>query len=605
MRGRWIAAAALAALLLPAGFSSAGEVEDLERKIRETEERIAQQKKKAEEASARAKELDAKARDARRAAEEKRKETDAQGRRADGEKRRLDANVRAAENAKRQIADLEKKVADRKKGVQNLQDIRARNVNDEQIDKLRRASKAQDDIAARIALLREILENDEPDPVQLAAENRAENPLVTKDASAMALADAYEMAKELEEAITESYKDIKATQTAIDRRMDFEAAQKITDVAKAVRIEADREALEDTPRTKEALDAQKVAQTEVVREANNIVETAVAMMKEALEIVQPDQKNADDMVQNTSPKTIEWMTEKDFEERDREEARKERLEEMAAAADFQVAITEAAAENEEDRAKDLTKVMEEAAEAAKEEAAKEEAAKEEAATEEAETAETAPPATPAAAVASASALAIPGEIKPPDPRDPALVGGNIIRFRPDAPGEPSQWMYVRDWYSIGPFPNPDRINIRRKFPPESVVDLDATYVGKDGKTVKWEFMQTLNAPPKDPYSPNGPATAIPPNAEPYGIWYAYAEVFSDVACDRWIAVGSDDRSDIWVNDMPVWGSSNKLKSWRIDEGYRRIRLEKGRNRILARIENGWYGMSWSLCISLADGELAL
>ena len=576
MNRRIVFAAALAALLLPAGFASAGEVEDLERRIRETEERIAQQKKKAEEASARAKELDAKARDARRLAAEKGGEAGAQGRRADGEKRRVDANVRAAENAKRQIADLEKKVADRKKGVQNLQDIRARNVNDEQVDKLRRASKAQDDIAARIALLREILENDEPDPVKLAAENRAENPLVTQNTAAMALADAYEMAKELENAITETYKDIKATQTAIDRRMDFEA-------------------LEDTPRTKEALDAQKVAQTEVLREADNMVETAVAMMKEALEIVQPDQKTADDMVQNTSPKTIEWMTEKDFEERDREEARKERLEEMAAAADFQVAITEAAAENEEVRAKDLTKVMEDAEETAKEDTAE---------TEAAEAAETAPPASPAAAVASASALAVPGQIQPPDPRDPALVGGNIIRFQPDAPGDPAKWMYVRDWYSIGPFPNPDRINIQRKFPPESVVDLDATYVGKDGRTIKWEFMQTRNTPPRE-WHPEGPATAIPPNAEEYGIWYAYAEVFSDVACDRWIAVGSDDRSDVWVNDMPVWGSSNKLKSWRIDEGYRRIHLEKGRNRILARIENGWYGMSWSLCISLEDGELAL
>ena len=595
MNRRIVFAAALAALLLPAGFASAGEVEDLERRIRETEERIAQQKKKAEEASARAKEFDAKARDARRLAAEKGGEAGAQGRRADGEKRRVDANVRAAENAKRQIADLEKKVADRKKGVQNLQDIRARNVNDEQVDKLRRASKAQDDIAARIALLREILENDEPDPVKLAAENRAENPLVTQNTAAMALADAYEMAKELENAITETYKDIKATQTAIDRRMDFEAAQQITDVAKAVRIEADREALEDTPRTKEALDAQKVAQTEVVRETDNIVETAVAMMKEALEIVQPDQKTADDMVQNTSPKTIEWMTEKDFEERDREEARKERLEEMAAAADFQVAITEAAAENEEDRAKDLTKVMEEAAEDAKDEAE----------TEAAETAETAPPASPAAAVASASALAIPGTIQPPDPSRPGLAGGNIIRFQPDAPGEPAKWMYVRDWYSIGPFPNPDRINIQRKFPPESVVDLDATYVGKDGRTIKWEFMQTRNAPPKESWMTDGRASATAPNAEEYGIWYAYAEVFTDVACDRWIAVGSDDRSDVWVNDMPVWGSSNKLKSWRIDEGYRRIHLEKGRNRILARIENGWYGMCWSLCISLEDGELAL
>ena len=96
---------------------------------------------------------------------------------------------------------------------------------------------------------------------------------------------------------------------------------------------------------------------------------------------------------------------------------------------------------------------------------------------------------------------------------------------------------------------------------------------------------------------------MPLTSEEYGIWYAYAEVFSDCSCDRWIAVGSDDRSDIWVNDVLVWGSSNKLKSWRVDEGYRRIHLNEGRNRILARIENGWRALSWSVCISIEEGDI--
>ena len=586
-----LAAAVLAFHAVPA---RADEVDDLERKIRETEERIAQQRKKADDAAARAKELDAKARDARRLAAEKGGEADSQRKRADREKFRLDRSIRAAEDGRKRIADGEKELGNRQTRVQNLENIRRRNVNAEQVDKLRRASQAQDDIAARLALLREILENDEPDPVPLAPAVRTENALVTKDATAMELADAYELAKEIEVAITESYKDIKATQTAIDRRMDFESAQQITDVARAVRLEADRAALEDTPRTKEALDAQKVAQTEVVREANNIVETAVAMMEEALEIVQPDD-GAQDPVRNTSPKTIQWMTEKDFEERDREEARKERLEEMAAAADFQVAITEAAAESEEDRAKDLTKVMEDAAEVAKNTAEAEAA-----------DAEETKPADPAKDVSSV-ARSVAGTLETPDPRKRNLAAGNIIRFAPDetSDGTPVKWMYVQDWYTIGPFPNPDRVNIRRKFPPESVVDLDATYVGKDGRTIRWEFMQTRNAPPRQSWEGDTRAAAIPPNAEEYGIWYAYAEVFCDVACERWIAIGSDDRSDVWINDVPVWGSSNKLKSWRIDEGYRRIRLEKGRNRILARIENGWYNLCWSLCISLEDGELGL
>ena len=350
-------------------------------------------------------------------------------------------------------------------------------------------------------------------------------------------------------------------------------------------MEANREAIEDNPRTKEALDAQKVAQSEVVRETDNIVETVVAMMEEAMELVRPDDPSKAE-VKRTSPKTVQWLQEKDFEKRSQEDERSERLAEMQAAADYQVAITAAAAENEEERAKDLTKVMEDASEVKKN-------------TELAEA--------ESVQKADDSYASMPSSVLTQlDGRMPELVGGNVIRFTEDASkdGIPAKWMYVQDWYVIGPFPNPDRVNLRRKFPPESVVDLDATYVGKDGRTIKWEFMQARNATPKESWRADLKPEVVPLNAAEYEIWYAYAEVFSDIACDRWIAVGSDDRSDIWINDVPVWGSSNKLKQWRVDEGYRRIHLNKGRNRILVRVENGWKSLGWSVSISLEDGDLA-
>ena len=560
-------------------------VDELELKIREIEQRIAEQSKRADEAAAKARELNAKADEFRRTASERGRTFHEQRDRADREQRRVNSNTRTADDAKRRIADIEKRIVERKASVKNLEGIRRDRVNEEQVDKLRRASKAQADIQARIDLLRKILETDEPELQKLAQVNRQENSLVTKNTAAMKMVDAYEVAKEIEAAITESYKDIKATQTAIERKMSYEAAQKITDVAKAVRMEANREAIEDNPRTKEALDAQKVAQAEVVRETDNIVETVVAMMEEAMELVRPDDPSKAD-VKHASQKSVQWLQEKDFEKRSQEEARKERLAEMQAAADYQVAITAAAAENEEERAKDLTKVMEDASEVKKN-------------TELAE-AESSQKAEEKPALKQSSALA------QLDGRMPELVGGNVLRFTEDASkdGIPAKWMYVQDWYVIGPFPNPDRVNLRRKFPPESVVDLDATYVGKDGRTIKWEFMQAKNATPKESWRSDLKPEVVPFTAEEYGIWYAYAEVFSDIACDRWIAVGSDDRSDIWVNDVPVWGSSNKLKLWRVDEGYRRVHLNKGRNRILARIENGWNLLGWSMCISLEEGDPA-
>ena len=578
------AAAALAACTALADGEQQ-KVDDLERKIREMEERIAKANKKAEDAAAKARELGAKAEEFKRTAGDRGRAFNDQRGRADREKRRLDGNVRTSDDAKRRIADLEKKVGERKASVKSLEDLRRTTVNEEQVEKLRRATKAQEDIAARIELLRRILENDEPEQQKLVQENRQENELVTKDATTMKMVDAFELAKQIETEITESYKDIKATQTAIERKMSFEAAQKITDVAKAVRIEANREVIEDNPRTKEALDAQKVAQNEVVRETDNIVETVVAMMQEALEIVKPDDGSKAE-IKGTHPKVVQWLQEKDFEKRAQEEEQQKRLEQMAALADYQVAITAAAAENEEERAKDLTKVAENVEEVKKN----------------TETAD----AMQASGAEKARFNDAGGKLVPLNTKMQELVGGNVIRFTESASkdGIPAKWMYVQDWYVIGPFPNPDRVNLRRKFPPESVVDLDATYVGKDGRTIKWEFMQTRNSTPKESWRTDGKAEIVPDNAEEYGIWYAYAEVFSDTACDRWIAVGSDDRSDIWVNDAPVWGSSNKLKQWRIDEGYRRIRLNKGRNRILARIENGWHALGWSVSIALDEGELA-
>ena len=271
--------------------------------------------------------------------------------------KRLARQDAQAEESKRRIAEIGKEVAERRAAVESLEGIRRKNVNDEQVEKLRRATKAQGDLAERIALLRKILEEDQPEPEKLVAENRGENALVEKDASALAMVDAFEMAKEIESAITESYKDIKATQTAIERRMSFDAARKITDVAKAVRIEADRQAIEDSPRTKDALDVQKAAQAEVVRETESIVDTALSMMQEAMEIVLPDDPSAAS-ANATKPKDLAWLKPEDFEKRTQDEALKERLELMAAAADFQVAITAAAAENEDVRAKDLTRIIE-------------------------------------------------------------------------------------------------------------------------------------------------------------------------------------------------------------------------------------------------------
>lgn len=153
-------------------------------------------------------------------------------------------------------------------------------------------------------------------------------------------------------------------------------------------------------------------------------------------------------------------------------------------------------------------------------------------------------------------------------------------------GAPVEWMFVDTWYTIGPFPNPQRINLNTKFPPETIVNLSATYPGKNGKIVGWEFLQTNKA------------NCVPLHDEEYAIYYAYTELWFDEAVDLWIAIGSDDKANVWINNLPVWVSSDQLKVWRIDEGLRKVHFQKGVNKILYRVENGWKATSFSLGVQV-------
>lgn len=151
----------------------------------------------------------------------------------------------------------------------------------------------------------------------------------------------------------------------------------------------------------------------------------------------------------------------------------------------------------------------------------------------------------------------------------------------------ADWIYADSWYVIGPFENPGRRNLNTKFPPESIVDLNAVYPGKNGQPIQWKFVQS-----------DTPAIRMPRDREDApAIYYAYTEFLFDEARDLWIATGSDDKGTMWINDVMVWNSGDTLKGWIANEGYRKVHFSKGRNRILYRLENGQLGAVLSLMIS--------
>lgn len=379
----------------------------------------------------------------------------------------------------------------------------------------------------------------------------------THDAAAMDAAKLYDTARNTEDKVAETFKDIRAMDLAMVRDMKLKDARKDIDVVRPHRPELDAKLLRKAVRTESQFKAAKKELRTALRETNSMVDLAGRMLEMARESVDGMKFGA----QAASEKS-----------------------EGQARARLQLKIKELAMEDVSGRFSDLSRVMKQAqaAQAEQGQGGGGDAPIKEEEEEEKEGEETLPD-------DGGTMLKLNEEGKgagsmPVLTKDTPAVGARKI----SAAGEPTEWMFVDTWYTLGPFPNPSRVNIDREFPPDSIIDLDANYTGKGGRTVRWRFAQSANA------------DVTPSNAEEYGIWYAYTELHFDEPRDMIIAMGTDDRGILKINDVPVWVSSKRLKGWTIDEVWRKVHFNKGLNRILYRVENGHQHIAFSMVLHTVE-----
>ncbi len=452
------------------------------------------------------------------------------------------------------------------------------------------ALQAQLAIQKKVKEIQEFARQEKLDPEKKFTKDFKPDVLSYQDVSTENLVEAYEIAQRLETKITESFKDIKAFELAMMSKTDYESAEKLTDVVKAVRRQIDEKVILEKPKTQAEFDRQKQEQADTVVEAQKMVDTTLAMMEDAMEIVErpmADMPQAE-MVQVLQKFALEFEAPPPPPQAAQETQVQQQTaaEEMENKAYFEEVMKQAAAESQVAKAKDLSELMAAVDQAIKENKNSEEVKKK----------------VEQIVAANKTRSPKPEEVPYIDQKTRNLIPGNIIDLSGES-GVPGKWMHVSSWYVVGPFDNPNRVNLTRKFAPESAIDLNATYIGMGGRKIKWEFHQAHNN--EQQLSWDGSTSApcvIPPGNPEYTIWYGYTEVVVDRDCDLWLATGSDDRSDIWINDMHVWNSSNVLKGWTINEGFRKVHFRKGRNRILLRCENGWHGLGWSLAIYLGEGD---
>lgn len=499
------------------------------------------------------------------------------------EKNEAKKNVNKArgqrDKVKREFEQAKRSLAGKEKALENTVNHKNNKANElskvekeakekterlEEIDN--KVSNSQNELLEHVKEIAELAKNEEPKPEPKADEKMTSPELANVNLSYISLADAYEKAKELEQQIAEKNRDIKAAELAINQQMSMKMAEDITDVAKTERPEYKKEILNSKPQTEEQFIEKREEMTKVVRETEDILNKAKQVMAEAAMLIEPQQHGAE-------------IAETDDD----------RLKRMNDLAELQNEIAEAGAEDEQNKEKDLAELMRQADQLTASQVPEE--APEKSYDMEEKLGKNKMVSVPAGSTGLKGIAKLETGMA-------GLEPGNIF----GSAGVPAIWGYINNWYVIGPFDNPNRANLTRKFAPESVVDLDATYIGKGGKSIKWEFTQATATYQDNPWQP---ATAkksmvLPKYSGEYEIWYAYTEIFMEEECDAWMAIGSDDRSDIWVNDFKIWTSSNELKAWRIDEGFRRVHLRKGKNKILARVENGHWNFGWSICLVIDD-----
>jgi putative membrane-bound dehydrogenase-like protein len=155
---------------------------------------------------------------------------------------------------------------------------------------------------------------------------------------------------------------------------------------------------------------------------------------------------------------------------------------------------------------------------------------------------------------------------------------------------------VDRWDIIGPFDNGSGMEgLDRVFEPEKRIDLKATYPGKHGK-VSWRTVKPGAGGYVDlmahfaPHSDNI-------------VSYLTREIVSPADQEATVLLGSDDGAKLWINGTLVY-TTKATRAAAPEQDRVKVKLKKGTNRILLKINNGNNPHGFYLTV-LTEQELKL
>jgi hypothetical protein len=152
---------------------------------------------------------------------------------------------------------------------------------------------------------------------------------------------------------------------------------------------------------------------------------------------------------------------------------------------------------------------------------------------------------------------------------------------------PSHFGFLMYWNLIAPFDNTDRKGFDEVFPPETEINLQSKYKGKDGKEVAWEEYST-----SDDYGmvdfnqPFGPLKQV--------VGYAYTEFDSAEEREAELRLGCKNAWKIWLNGELLFGRDEYHRGIRIDQYTLPVKLKKGKNTLLVKACQNEQEQDWTV-----------
>ncbi len=159
---------------------------------------------------------------------------------------------------------------------------------------------------------------------------------------------------------------------------------------------------------------------------------------------------------------------------------------------------------------------------------------------------------------------------------PGAISGRISE-----PGEIDYYRFtisegtsLGPWWVISPFDNINETGFDTVYPPETEIDFDKEYTGKDGRKIGW-------------YKTNSRGENVFSNVPEDDVTgYALTYLESDRDKNYLLSLGSDDTIKIWVNDRLVFSKYVHRPLRRADDVIQ-LPVSKGRNKILVKVTNGY------------------